>query len=347
MKRALPYLGLVVAFSAASCGPSDFDPENLVESVRILASSSDEPYAQPGDTVNLRVLAYDGRAVKPAPMKLYWLPFACKNPVGDAYYGCFASIANGGHADAGITQQGSDDGGTGGIPGGGTTLPPGTDLTDFLPTGPAFSVKVPDDTISSHPVVQGASAPYGLVIVFNMACAGRVKTLQINPDQPESVPIGCFDDNGNQLGSDDYVLGYTRVYAYDSDAGAGVVNTNPVISDVKVNGQIIDPHVGFTVSTLGPEVDLDVDVPPESQETTLDRDSNGNLLKESVFAAYFVTLGRIDDQVRILYDSIHGAIDDHHTTFHGGLVAKDGFMWIVVHDNRDGATWVQIPIHVK
>ncbi len=346
MKRALPFLGLLLAFSAASCGPSDFDPETLVESVRVLASSADEPYAKPGDTVNVHVLAYDGRPVKPAPMKLYWLPFACENPVGDAYYGCFASIANGGSSDAGITQQGTD----GGIPGGGGggfSIPPGTDITDFLPTGPSFAVKVPDDAVSSHPAVQGASAPYGLVIVFNMACAGRIKTLQINPGQPESVPIGCFDDNGNQLTPDDYVLGYTRVYAYEPDAGTGVVNTNPVISDVKVNGQIIDPHVGFTVSTFGQTADVDVDVPPESQEVTLDKDSNGAPLKESIYASYFVSIGRLDDQVRIIYDSFRGAVDDHHTTFHGGLVPEDGFMWIVVHDNRDGAAWVQIPIHVK
>ncbi|MGH7330698.1 MAG: hypothetical protein ACREJX_20295, partial [Polyangiaceae bacterium] len=111
MKRALPILGLLLAFSAASCGPSDFDPETLVESVRVLASAADEPYAQPGDTVNVHVLAYDGRPVKPAPMKIYWLPFACENPIGDAYYGCFGSIANGGSSDAGISPAG--DAGTG------------------------------------------------------------------------------------------------------------------------------------------------------------------------------------------------------------------------------------------
>ena len=78
---------IAAGLSMASCGPSDFSPETLINTVRVMASRSSEPYAAPGDNVNLEVLAYDGRPQKNEPMKIYWLPFTCENPIGDAYYG--------------------------------------------------------------------------------------------------------------------------------------------------------------------------------------------------------------------------------------------------------------------
>ena len=52
---------------------------------------------------------------------------------------------------------------------------PGVDLTPFLPHGPTYEVTLPADIITSHPKVEGAAAPYGLVIVFNIACAGHIE----------------------------------------------------------------------------------------------------------------------------------------------------------------------------
>src|SRR5580658_9027802 len=86
-----------VALSIA-CGPSSFESQDVIDSVRILASRADrdEAYARPGDTVTLEVAAVDGRRVRPAPMKLYWIPVACANPADDAYYACFAGAGDGG-----------------------------------------------------------------------------------------------------------------------------------------------------------------------------------------------------------------------------------------------------------
>ncbi|MEO8874831.1 MAG: hypothetical protein ABI461_04515, partial [Polyangiaceae bacterium] len=65
--RTRSVLAAIVSFSGlsmASCGPSDFDPETLINTVRIMGSKASEPYAAPGDTVDLEVLAYDGRPQK-------------------------------------------------------------------------------------------------------------------------------------------------------------------------------------------------------------------------------------------------------------------------------------------
>ena len=85
----------------AGCG-NPFDPQNLVESVRLLAISADKPYAAPGDTVNMTALAYDGRppvTPPPPPMTVYWVPIACVDPPGDSYFACYPAFA-----EAGLTQ---------------------------------------------------------------------------------------------------------------------------------------------------------------------------------------------------------------------------------------------------
>ncbi len=79
----------VFGAASSSCAPSGFQDQALVNGVRVLASAADKPYAKPGDAVTVNVLAFDGRAAKPEPMKIYWLPLVCENPPDDAYYGCF------------------------------------------------------------------------------------------------------------------------------------------------------------------------------------------------------------------------------------------------------------------
>ena len=37
----------------------------------MLAIQADKPYAAPGETVNLDILAYDGRSSQPSPMRVF------------------------------------------------------------------------------------------------------------------------------------------------------------------------------------------------------------------------------------------------------------------------------------
>src|SRR5262249_40406118 len=45
-----------------------------------------------------------------------------------------------------------------------------------------------------------------------------------------SFPFGCFDPDGNQLGPDSFVPGYTQVYAFED----GRVNANPRVLDLDI-----------------------------------------------------------------------------------------------------------------
>jgi hypothetical protein len=334
--------------ASSQCAPSGFENVSQVDSVRIFATAADQPYAAPGAKVNLSVLAFDGRATQPEPMRIYWLPLVCENPQGDAYYGCFKQLA---------AAQGG--GGTGS--GGGTGMDagmidcmrpqPGQDLTPCLPpAGPAFSFTMPADAVTSHPVMPGVHVPYGLVILFNIACAGHLELLSVggaggNPAQP---PIGCFHQDKSPAPPTDYVIGYTRVYAYDT-----LTNANPVIDHVQVQGQPIDLQAGFGTPSCPsgsscPGVRIGPVVPPSSQESNPeDTDAQGNPRKEEIWADYYATFGSFDSDARLLYDPTAGAVDDADNTWRAPGTPGDGTIWIVVHDNRGGTSWATVPVHVQ
>lgn len=354
--RVVLALSLAIAVGGAlssACGPSDFDPSTKIQTVRILASrvQNNKSYAKPGDKVTVEVLAYDGRPDTSRKMNVYWIPIPCINPRSDLYYACFAQGQ--GAVDGGGGDVGSDAGGSQGIPIGGL-LKPGIDLTPFLPTGPTFDVTVPADIITSHPPVEGTPDPYGLVIVFNIACAGHVEIVDIDPSTgQQSVPIGCFDEAHNRLGPSDYVIGFTRVYAY-----ADRSNANPVIQDVlsnKVpipNGDASDFANGLHLSPCNHNCDnvkLNVVVPAASQELNPgDVDPDGVTRKEEIWVDYYTTDGNLDGEARLVYDPKNGAIDGDGADepYTPPDDPKDGWLFVVVHDNRDGTDWRQIPLHI-
>jgi hypothetical protein len=355
------------ALWSSSCAPGGFADPAVVSSVRVMASSADKPYARPGDTVNLELLAYDGRMAKPAPMSIYWLPFVCENPLEDAYFGCFAQLGGG---------RGSPDGGTdastGGGPGSGV-LRPGVDLTPLLPSGPAFHFTMPADAVtshasSSHVPTAGIPVPYGLTIVFNLACAGHVELVPIDPGNinPQALPIGCFDANHNRLGPGEYVFGFTRVYAYSDPT---VTNANPVVDQVDIKDKLQDQKMsvesapgGYTTAGFRtghctadrrekcPHINIGPEVPASSWEINPeDIDQNGKVRHEQIWADYFTTFGGFTSDARLLYDATVGSPGDASKTdteFLPPYETGSGFIWIVVHDNRGGAAWVTIPVQI-
>jgi hypothetical protein len=340
-------LGLLAPLAAgagvASCGNDDFDPPTLINTVRILASRASVPYAQPGEKVQVELLAYDGRKDRSRPMKIYWLPFPCMNPAQDAYYACFAQLGNAGP---------SADGGAAAGPNPLALLKPGVDLSPFLPTGPTFELTMPANAVTSHPKVPGISDPYGLAILFNIACAGHLELVERDASNPQAVPLGCFDDaTKKRLGPEDYVIGITRVYAYDKRR-----NENPVISGVLYDGKPVDPVEGITIDKCEkekkadcPEKSIEVLVPDASQETFLSdaEEDQGTMRKEQVYAQFFSTAARFKDGARLLYEPTRGKVEGTADKLLGPKVAGDGLVWIVVHDNRGGAVWIEIPLHGK
>lgn len=343
-----------VALSIA-CGGGGFDPQSKVDSVRMFGVRADKPYAKPGETVSLEVLLADGRPQKTRPLKLFWIPIVCLNPPNDLYYLCFAGAA-GGDAGAGGARffpagvdagAGGDAGARAVAPGGPLAqIPTGIDLGPFLPQGNTFSFRMPDDAIIPR---QGID-PYGLAVVFNIACAGQVRLAAVDPTAgPQQVPIQCTDENGEKLPPSEYVIGISRVYSY-----ASRTNANPVIEKVTFEDQDVDPTKGIEIDRCTeakradcPDKKLDLRVSDASWEENPSDVVQGRVLHEQIWVDYYTDKGDIDTEARLLFDTTKGRPSDTTVKLKAPADPGRGTIWAVVHDNRGGQAWVLVPVTVK
>jgi hypothetical protein len=190
------------------CGP-DFDPPDQLHSLRVLGVQKDLPYAKPGQTVNLQMLWEDASPTAGRNVQTVWSG-PCFDPPGDLYYGCFSQPS----VIAGLTSAATT------------------------------SFKMPADII--RPATTENNSPYGIAYVFFAACAGTL--MPIKTSDATAFPLGCEDDAGNLLGSDDFVAGYTSIYSYQKFS-----NNNPVISGFEFNGQHL-ANAAFCGPTL-PDTD--------------------------------------------------------------------------------------------
>jgi hypothetical protein len=377
-------LVVALAWWSSSCAPSGFLGSSSLTGVRVLASSADLPYAQPGALVNLQVLSYDGRpaSAQTVPMNFNWL-IGCLDPTNDAYFACFPPKPGTLFGlDAGPTlpvDAGDGDGGApladgGAAPSGdgGTCATLDSDAGIAAPVVAHSSFVMPPDAVSAHMPTPGVP-PYGLALAFNIACAGDAGLLPISPGDinPQQIPFGCFDSSGKQVSPDDYVLGFARVYAYPGDAGPDggpVFNQNPVILDVDEPNESDGgntPHCfqgsssSFVTSPLTaplcvpggpcPTVKIGPVVPASSQET-----DPFNHLRELIWVDFFSTFGGFKWNAKLLYDPNTGSVGPPSTTdtefmppVPGPNDPHAGYIFMVVHDERGGVAWVTVPVQLR
>jgi hypothetical protein len=381
---------LVCGALALACGPAGFPDQNIVTSVRILAARSDLPYAPPGATVHTEVLAVDGRdGSAKVPMRVYWLPFVCVNPPNDAYYACFAALEPNpsGVAQRGGAGAGGQDGSTaalsfaiapwdGGpeasvppgraLAGNGATLPdggllalipPGKDISSLLVSGSRVVFDLPTDIVSSHVPVKGATFPYGLAVVFNIACAGHVQVIALDAGNaaPLQIPFGCFDSQGNPVSADDYVIGYAEVYAFAPSSH--VTNKNPVISSFSFAGKGVPIDAGTSAPVSVIQCDAGdkcgdattiVGVPDASWEPDpQDPGPDGGPLGEQIWVDYYSSFGSLKEDAILIFDPVEGRVVPPHQEDFYSQTSQKGTMWAVVHDNRGGAAWLTVPIQAS
>lgn len=356
--RVLVVLALAAIAALLACGDTGFDPASKVDSVRLFVVKADKPYAKPGEMVTLEALLTDARPDKPRAAKLYWIPVLCLNPQDDLYYLCFAPPGDGGRdargtrlvpigplADAGAGMAGGD---AGALAGSNpfASIPTGVDLGPFLPQGPKFTFQMPLDSVKER---QG-SEPYGLGIVFNVLCAGRVEFATRDPEGgAQQVPVLCTDENGVKLPPSDYVIGISRVYAYPDR-----INTNPVIEAATFEGKDVLPSQGITVEKCTADREMDckenkigIRVSDASWEANPSEVTRDGELHEQIWVDYYSDIGKFDDEARLLFDTRAGRVSDSDVKFRAPKEVKDGTVWAVVHDNRGGAAWIVLPLHVR
>ena len=353
---ALLAAALVAVMGAMIACGGGFDRQSKVNSVRLFTIKADKPFAKPGETVTLEALYTDARREKPRPLKNYWIPVVCMNPRDDLYYLCFVPAGAGIDGGATFVPGGDASVPEGGAPPGGADagagsilerIPTGTDLGPFLPQGNTFSFTMPANAIQPRT----GTGPYGLAIIFNLLCAGKVILAERDPNGgPQQVPLQCVDEENQKLPPSDYVIGISRVYSYDTKT-----NTNPVIEKVTFDGKDLDVAKGIVVETCKgvdkrdecPEHKLGVTVSEASWEPNPSETNSGRNLREQIWVAYYGDHGDFQDDARLLFDTTAGRISESEVIWRAPYDPVDGTIWAIIHDNRGGAAWVVLPVHVQ
>lgn len=217
MNRAACFSFLALAATFA-CSP-EFPPQSTLSSLRVLGVRKDKPYARPGATVKLAVLYDDAVAAdtdaapRTRDINILWIA-KCENPIGDTYYGCFEQLAKA-FARIGSGDSGSFEG------------------LDYGHNHVEFSFTLSPTIVKDHAPPVDRSPRYGLAYVFFVLCAGDVRPAPAG----QQFPLGCYSKSGEQLGADDFIVGYTGVYAYEN-----ITNTNPTVKGFSVDGKTITPE---------------------------------------------------------------------------------------------------------
>lgn len=310
---------------AAGCS-SNFTPKNEINGVRILAARADQPYAKPGESVHLKVLAHDGRAAKPEPMRLFWFPVPCVNPPAGQPYGCYPAF----HA----------------------LFPTGVDLTPTLVEADNLTITIPADALTTSTTRPGEGTRNGTAFVFVVACPGHVERVPLKSGlAPNSLPIGCFNARG-ELPPEEFVFGFTRVFVFDDRR-----NAIPTLDGLTFEGKPVDVATGIVTDRCKSQGDneacnrtvpLDVvfnDAAAEPDPENID--SNGNVGKETLYVDWFASVGKFSGDRKVLYDGQLGRTPKSSINFNPPAGPVKGSVWAVLHDNRGGTSWLEVPIEIK
>jgi len=301
------FSGLVSMLGCAA----EFDPGSRVTSYRVLAQQADVPFAQPGETVNVSSLSYD-----PQGRSVTWAWGACVNPDASTVEGCMNKIAE----DA-ITSGG----------------------TGILAQGPGlshFSYTVPADALSSLPESAGGSAMVG---ILSIACPGDLSFEQAS----NTLPFSCKEaGTGRVFGLDEYIVGLKRVQVRATDR-----NDNPQIEQVLFDGA--DWPENEVKRVIACDTDNNdykpcadntkhaISARPTANSVETGRSEFGVDFHEQVIIQYFSTAGTFEYELKIAADP------ETHFVARKADSGQDLTLWMVVHDDRGGATWTERRVHVQ
>jgi hypothetical protein len=301
------FLSLVSMLGCAA----EFDPGSRVDSYRVLAQQTDVPFAQPGETVNVSSLSFD-----PQGRSVTWAWGVCVNPDASTVEGCMNEIAEGAAA---------------------------TGSTGILAQGPglsSFSYTVPADAISSLPEKAKGSAMVG---ILSIACPGDLSFEQAS----STLPFSCKEaGTGRVFGLDEFIVGLKRVQVRATDR-----NKNPQIEQVLFDGadwpesevkQVIACDTDNNdYKPCAEETKHAISARPTADSVESGRSEFGIDFSEQVIIQYFSTAGTFEDEVKIAEDP------ETHFVARKADSGKDLTLWMVVHDDRGGATWTERHVHVQ
>ena len=310
MKKLIIFSLFLGLLNTLGCAP-DFDPASRVVTFRVLGQEANTPFAKPGETVEITSLSYDpqGRTVN-------WAWAACVNPSASTVQGCLDTIA----------EQTS-------VSGRSPILAQGAELD-------TFSYTVPEDVLSSLPE---SARPTALVGVLSVACPGDLSS----EAGPNNLPFTCKEHGtGRTMELEEYVIGLKRIQVRSSDR-----NQNPSIEQVTFDGEDWPETTVKTVSACDSEKNdykpcadaskHTIAVRPTAASVESGKTEFGVSFTEQVIVEYYATEGIFEYEIKIAADPETGWAARRAAS------GKDLTLWMVVHDDRGGATWVERHVHVE
>jgi hypothetical protein len=309
--KKLATIGFFLGLSSMLGCAAEFDPGARVNSFRVLGQQTDVPFAKPGETVSITSLSYD-----PQGRSVTWAWGACVNPEASTVEGCMNEIA----ADA--ASSGSS-----------AILAQGPELS-------SFSYTVPANALDSLPAAAKASAMVG---ILSIACPGDLSFEQ----ESNSLPFSCKEaGTGRVFALDEYIVGLKRIQLRGTDR-----NQNPQIEQVLFDGQewpetevkqvIACDTDNNDYKPCADNTKHKIGARPTAASVESGRTEFGVDFTEQVIIEYYATEGVFENEIKIAAEP--------ETGWAARKVAsgKDLTLWMVVHDDRGGATWAERHVHVQ
>jgi hypothetical protein len=375
--RRLALLCSVAAVAFVGCGP-ELESIATLAHVRIIGVRKSAPYARPGETVRLHMLWEDVSDAPPRavqPFFAYW----CVNPPGGLFSECLnqvptvAPVFSVGESSVDITVPDAPLAPPNGAPDG-----PGTGSLYVFYGVCAGTLEVAGYPIDSDGGFGGTGFGGGAGLGAGFAGAGAVSDAisEILGELAEQGEVGelflprCLDDDGQPLGSDDFVVGYSTVLLFDE-----LRNAHPTITGFAVGGDTVQVDCAdescdepFDVPELedcvagvacfeaceldGAEGCPEVELRPGIPESTVEQDEYAKLafgedLTEAMWVSYFSDRGRVSADLRLVNDAVTGFSPSYSSAFRAPKEPGPVRIWAAVRDSRGGVSYVRIPGYVR
>lgn len=298
---SLSALSVLPFVSLLSLGCDEqLEPGAKIDSFRVLAQQADQPFAHPGETVQLSTLSHD-----PAGRTITWAWASCVNPDSSDLPGCLAKIAENPDPQAAVFAFGAD---------------------QASPT-----LTIPADVISKLPPQARQGASVGLV---SAACPGELSV----GSGPGGLPFVCTED-GRELGLDEFSVGIKRLTVRESDRNQNPVISGVTFDgadwpedEVKSVTRTCDTDE-WTYDDCADDTQHQIALQLPEGTVESGTDELGSEFEEAVIAQYYATEGIFESEVKTVSETKNGWVARKRAA--GQLLT----FWFVVRDNRGGVTW--------
>lgn len=304
-------LGLITALlllPLAACNEA-LEPGAKVDSIRVLAEQVDEPYAHPGETVQLTSLSFD-----PQGRTINWAWASCVNPDSSDLQGCLAKIAESPNPDDAVFAMGA-----------------GTD---------SAALTIPTDAIDSLPPAARGAATVG---VMSVACPGDLSF----GAGPGGLPTRCQESGtGRDMELDEFIVGFKRVTVRNTDRNQNPVITGITFdgadwpaTEIKEVGSCDTGDFEYGTCADKHKHQLAALVSPDSFEKG--KDELGRDFEEQLVIQHYATEGIFEFEVRTGNSPKTGWVARKRAS------GQTLTLWFVARDDRGGVAWTQRQVTVQ